>query len=349
MLNRLGRSVYLSSINEDMPPDFISGGMPVFLSLHIPEDYGDTFCQKAQRVCDTLYQQGCQIMADFSKHSLEVFGADDLPSLADRLHVYMARIDYGFSIREIADIAARMPVCLNAGTLNHEEAVFLAAAGDMICAMHNFYPRPETGLDADRYLDKTKMLQDMGLSVAAFIPGTVKRGPVYEGLPTIEEHRYIHPYISWAELVLKYHTDLVYVGDPGLDSHTINLINKTAETGILEIPCELHSLYRNLYGCVFTNRADAPAHLIRMADSRTDYSLTKEQAAPYNTIARSVGSITVDNELYLRYKGEMQITLKDFSADSKVNVIGHVSDAFMKLLQLVEPRMRFKLVSQDET
>ena len=43
-----------------------------------------------------------------------------------------------------------------------------------------------------------------------------------------------------------------------------------------------------------------------------------------HTIARKKGSITIDNELYGRYAGEMQIATHDLPVDEKVNVVGMV-------------------------
>ena len=43
--------------------------------------------------------------------------------------------------------------------------------GKEILAMHNYYPRSETGLDEEYFLRITKLLQDAGIHVIAFIPG----------------------------------------------------------------------------------------------------------------------------------------------------------------------------------
>ena len=69
--------------------------------------------------------------------------------------------------------------------------------------MHNFYPRPETGLDEDYLKERTALLQQYGFKVIAFIAGTGrKRGPLQEGLPTLEAHRYLPPLYACADLIL---------------------------------------------------------------------------------------------------------------------------------------------------
>ena len=103
--------------------------------------------------------------------------------------------------------------------------------------MHNYYPRSETGLDEEYFLRITKSLQDAGIHVIAFIPGDVlKRGPIFEGLPTLEHHRHISPYAAFMELILKYHVDQVFVGDPGISTYEIERIQSYCDTGVIDIP-----------------------------------------------------------------------------------------------------------------
>lgn len=44
------------------------------------------------------------------------------------------------------------------------------------------------------------------------------RGPLYQGLPTLEEHRGIHPLAGALDLLAS-NTDIVYIGDAGLSEH----------------------------------------------------------------------------------------------------------------------------------
>ena len=56
---------------------------------------------------------------------------------------------------------------------------------EKLTAGHNFYPRPETGLDAHWMQKKNEWLKQYGLKTAAFISGNGKlRGPIFAGFPT---------------------------------------------------------------------------------------------------------------------------------------------------------------------
>ncbi|WP_260676129.1 MupG family TIM beta-alpha barrel fold protein [Parageobacillus genomosp. 1] len=86
-----------------------------------------------------------------------------------------------------------MKVVFNASTMTEEEGDEIAACDvnwNHIEAWHNFYPRPETALAKDTGVEKNNMLRQKGLrKIAALIAGNKeKRGPLYEGLPTLEAH-----------------------------------------------------------------------------------------------------------------------------------------------------------------
>jgi len=56
------------------------------------------------------------------------------------------------------------------------------------------------------------------------------------------------------------------------------------------------------------------------------------------------GSITIDNENYGRYTGEIQIIRSDLKADDRVNVIGHVPENARLLLDCIKGGQAFMLV-----
>ena len=192
MLKTLGRSVYLTQFEEQRASlsAFAAGGAPVFISLHISEEFDAAYCARVQEMCDFLAAQGWRILADVSEKTIRQFGCADLTALAKRLHLWGLRLDYGFSLEQMCALAQQLPVAVNASTTTPEVARQLAAGGGTVIAMHNFYPRPETGLDPEFLRESTAALQAEGLQVYGFIPGdALLRGPLYKGLPTLEAHR----------------------------------------------------------------------------------------------------------------------------------------------------------------
>lgn len=332
MFNSLGFSVYVSSFaaQKEMLSRAAGNGAMVFLSLHISEEFSPSYCQQAEEVCHWLQSHDFRVIADVSTKTLAQFVQTDLVLFAKKLGIWALRIDYGFSEEEICTIAAQMPVVLNASTTSKETAVRVAQAGNLVMAMHNFYPRPETGLDEDFLYQSTKSLQQAGLKVLAFIPGdTVLRAPLHCGLPTLEKHRAQRPSACYVDLRLHYGMDGIFVGDPGISEEEQGYIMRYCTEQVLSIPAVLSAGQQALYHRVFTNRLDAPTWMVRFAESRV-YSCFGAEVAPCNTVLRPRGSITLDNRLYGRYSGEIQLLRKDFDADEKVNVIGTVpEDAFL--------------------
>lgn len=342
----LGYSLYLSTFAAQCPAlrGQAGTGAPLFLSLHISEEFDDSFCARAEASCQQAADMGYRIIADVSTKTVAQFGCGDLTELAKRLRLWALRIDYGFSRDEIMAMAEKMPIVLNASTTAVEDAKAIAAKGSCVMAMHNFYPRPETGLDEDYLRESTQQLQQAGLKVLAFIPGdTQKRGPIFEGLPTLEAHRKLLPSAAFVDLALNFGLKEIFVGDPGISQKEIDRITRFCKEGILSIPCEIDEPWHHLYNQVFTCRMDSPNRLVRFQESRI-YSCQGQTTEPYNCVERTVGSLTIDNIRYGRYSGEIMLIRSDLPADSRVNVIGHVPENALLLLSHIGRGMKFTLV-----
>lgn len=344
MSKLLGRSVYLSSFEcqrETLPP---GEGEVIFLSLHISEEFGPGYCERAEEICRMLTGAGYQILADVSVKTMAQFGERDLATLAGRLGLWGLRIDYGLSEGEMAALARRLPIALNASTVDLDAARRISGEGGRVMAMHNFYPRPETGLDAEYLRESTRALQAAGLEVLAFVPGDgEKRGPVHEGLPTLEEHRNALPSAAGADLLFRFGLDGVFVGDPGLSGKEWERMLRLCREGVVALPMELEPEYTGLYGKIFTSRVDSPEWLVRVRESR-EYSCVGDQVEPKGAQPRRRGCLTIDNALYGRYSGELQLVRRDLPTDERVNVIGRVPENALLLLDSIPRGEKFTFV-----
>lgn len=346
MPKTLGFSLYLSTFAAQWPTlrGWAGTGAPVFLSLHISEEFDGTYCQRAKEVCHTLADHGFRIIADVSVKTVQQFGCKDLTELAGVLRLWALRIDYGFSPDEIGEMAKKMPIVLNASTTSPEDAVHIREQAKEVFALHNFYPRPETGLDEDLMKYTTDSLRSAGLKVLAFIPGdTQLRGPVFEGLPTLEAHRSCLTSAAFVDLSLRFGIEEIFLADPGLSEKEQQRIALFCETGAIPIPAQLDETYAHLYGQVFTCRVDSPKWMIRFQESRV-YSCKGESVEPGNCIPRERGTITIDNVNYGRYTGEIMMIRSPLKADPRVNVIGTVPEEAWLLMDNVRNGSKFMLV-----
>lgn len=346
MSKTLGFSLYLSTFEAQRPAllPWAGTGAPIFLSLHISEEFDATYCQRAREICHLLAVFGFRTIADVSVKTLQQFGCESLTELAKELKLWGLRIDYGFTAREIEEMATQMPIVLNASTTSPADARRIAAKGQEVFALHNFYPRPETGLDEELLTQTTQRLREAGLSVQAFIPGdTLLRGPLHEGLPTLEAHRHALPSAAFVDMALRFGMDDIFLADPGLSDKEQQRIAHFCKTGVICVPAQLDEDWKHLYGKVFTCRIDSPRWLIRFQESRI-YSCQGDVVEPHNCVERRRGVITVDNQNYGRYSGELMLIREELPADGRVNVIGAVPENAWLLIDRIDRGAKFMLV-----
>ncbi|VWX38769.1 DUF871 domain-containing protein [Exiguobacterium oxidotolerans] len=344
-----GLAVYLSEpLTDESTNRLIQmrdlGFTSIFTSLHIPEDDSSLYTSRLQELGRLAQQLKMELVADIAPSSLAALGKtwDDAATLIE-WGVTGLRVDYGITPTQVADLSKRMMVALNASTVTAEELDLMKAEGlvlEQVEAWHNFYPRPETGLDQDWFNAKNRWLREQGIRVQAFIPGDgQRRGPLHETLPTLEDHRGQSPFACYLELEAS--VDRILIGDPGLSASTMRQFAAYQEgiivlraTGQSDDPLLTH---------VQTNRLDPARDVIRSVESRSSGRPDSGLLEPAALSDRPVGSITIDNLRYGRYAGELQITKRDLAADERVNVIGRVIEVDRPLLQQIGPGGRFRI------
>ncbi|WP_017437270.1 DUF871 domain-containing protein [Saccharococcus caldoxylosilyticus] len=328
------------------------GCTELFTSLHIPEDDLDKYHQKLPRIGELAKRCGVGVVADVTPSSLTKLGiSGERLSALRGWGISGLRLDDGFSMKEAAHYSHQIKVALNASTLTErecDELVACSANWGRIEAWHNFYPRPETGLSKETVIQKNQILRRKGIrTIAAFIPGNKeKRGPLHQGLPTLEAHRHMDPLCAYAELVRDCNVDKVFIGDISVTDDALMRI-KEFQDGVIPLrylPLVEQRELLSMVETVHTNRRDAARDVIRSLESRLSFLWPKHLLAPTCTIERQKGSVTIDNIKYGRYAGELQITLTDLPADDKVNVIGRIIEDDLPLLAYVGGGQRFRLV-----
>lgn len=344
MSNRFGFAVYVSVFKEQLPMlEKLKGrNIPIFTSLHIGEEVSKNYVSEVEAMCDWLHENGFYILADVSPYTLDRFEETSLNALVERLHINNLRLDFGFNLQSLDDDLKQVDVTYNASTILGEIKTRANAS-----YMHNFYPRPETGLDVELFEQLNQSIRTVDGKILAFIAGDQeKRGPIFEGLPTLEHHRYLAPYAQYVDLIRNYEMDGVYLGDVFLLDAQLDLILTYEKDGILRLPVDFESKHETLYNQLFTVRVDSPSGLIRVQESR-EFAQVGKEVTPNHTIKRPRGTITMDNERYKRYSGEVQIMKADYPADDRVNVIGQVSKEYLLLLDNLKNGEKFVFVREE--
>ena len=351
----IGVSIYLSQKIDEIENylDQMAGyGIKsIFTSFHIKEENSKDSMDKITKLCEKVVKYKMDLMVDIStdtllKHNMTL---DEMMNFLKDNAINKVRIDYGFSVNEIKKISEQFEIVLNASTINDKYCDELESTGldlNRITVCHNFYPRPETGLSSEFLLKKNNYFKSKGFKIQAFIPGDKeKRGPLKEGLPTIEKHRHENLLSSYIELKDELLVDQVLIGDISILEDSLKRILLYDKERIIELKMEsFYKLDEDIKNIIFDiqkNREDYSELVLRSTMTRVKI---KDSIKAFNNIERKTGYITLDNENYGRYNGELQIALVDLKSDERVNVIGKIHDEDIILLKFIKDDVRFRLI-----
>lgn len=304
----------------------------IFSSAHINEAndaYGDL-----KKIADEASKQGMKLILDVSRPT---FYQLKLPE-----NLYAIRLDYGFSKEEIVELSkhSTYKIELNASTLSKDDILKLIAMGletKNIRASFNFYPKLYTGHDIQFVKERLELWKELKISTLIFIPSkSGKRPPMYEGLPSVEKHRFQDLELTIEELKAL-EVDEIAFGDAyasfselrRLKEHQVEefLLPFTPEK---ELPKDLQiHLAGNL-----KVRPDYNSFFLRCTSKRG-----KESIPAFHQVERTIGSVTIDNDGFLRYRGEICLQIATLPVDSRVNVVGkfEFTDTILEALKKGKP------------
>lgn len=307
----------------------------VFTTLRIPGDDLAGFKKNFQETGAYIRENFTEFVADVSPSVFQNFSLEELKQCG----VTALRIDNGIPETEIAKLSKEFKIVLNASTINDAfiEELYRCGYSGQIEAWHNYYPRRNTGLDEQFFESRNAWMHERKIKMAAFIPGDAElRGTIFEGLPTLECHRSCSPVLAYLEMVCRYQADTVILGDFDLQEETFEKMKYLLSQGGLRIRVE-RVAEKSILGMSHHNRVDIAADVIRSNEYRR---INKKHFSPANTAERPAGSVTIDNEGYSRYMGELQIVLKDLPADERVNVVANVAAEDLPLLPYLKDSTR---------
>lgn len=333
-----------------------AGFRHIFTSLHIPEANYTQILNEFKQILALSRQLGMHVIADISPNAYTYLGiaVNDLAAFKS-MGLTGVRLDYGFKpelIAEYSNNSCGLRVELNASTITADFMSQIMDAGanqTNLCACHNYYPRQNTGISVDSMRRKNAIFQQYKIPVSAFIAlSHSKRGPLYEGLPTLEFTRKMSLRIA-GQILLQLGVDNLFFGDScatmveltQLAQLTPNLI----ELELIKFNSNLS--YADLLNRIHSNRPDSAEDVIRSQESRLlllENSVISLKIGPENCHPRPRGSVCVDNLNYLRYSGELQICKRDLPADNRVNLIGELSFDSHYLLEYIGDAQQFKLI-----
>ena len=320
------------------------GFREVFSSIHLPELALKDQVEMLEELARTANHLGMELTVDIGGGEIGQLLADSQMCARVRsAGIGLLRLDYGFCTEQAGALYNRLGIkgfVVNASIYDREEAEAvkknLTAIDSRLelRACHNFYPRPETGLDREFFNEQNRIFAELGLITYACIPGkSYPRPPLGLGLPTLEQHRGMNLEQVCVDLVCSPGIGGVMAADEFFNDTELacvaRAVNREAltlqirlETGVGQVEREL------ILGTSHHIRYDSNRQVLRSRTSR-EMSRIGAKVAPGLTGERRRGMVTVDNERYGRYSSEVQILLADLEADSRVNCCGQISEEDM--------------------
>ena len=88
------------------------------------------------------------------------------------------------------------------------------------------------------------------------------------------------------------------------------------------------------------DRPDSSDLVFRSQESRQ----YRQQILPEGICERPAGSISLSNEKYRRYMGELEAARVDLPADERLNIIGQVAPEYLRYLSCIRQGLGIKFV-----
>ena len=306
----------LESSLEYLKCAYEHGAEMMFTSAHINE--ADKSIDDLNIIIEKAYEYGIKVVIDVSKNAYENL------NLSDKVFCY--RLDYGFSDEEIVELSksGKHYIELNASTLSKEKLEKYLSMGlniERTRASFNYYPKLYTAHSIGDATKKVEMFKKYGIGVSAFLPSFYgKRPPMYEGLPSIEMHRNQELAISIEELKAIGVSE-IYFGDAYASVDEIKLLESHNKDEIV-LDVELNVLDENIISYLTSTmrlRPDYNDYLLRFGKTKqTNIEIIKYQGK------RKKFDLTIDNILFKRYSGEINLVIDELPYEERVNVIGSV-------------------------
>lgn len=341
-----GISLYFSSgaaKNEEIIRKASSCGVKyAFTSLHIPEENGVEYKKDIRRMLDSCLEGGLQLIVDVGPETLGKLGVSSIEALVNT-GITHVRLDYGFSPQETVRIAEKFHVVFNASTITETDIREWKMAGadfTRFTACHNFYPKQFTALSMENVRETNRRLRWLGFETMGFIPGNKElRGPLQEGLPTVEEHRVRRNEVllNMLELFFNGMCGAVLIGDVDVREKDWEDMAALSQDYV-RLRAEIRPEYSFVKDIIHHDRPDSSDLVFRSRESRQ----YKQRILPEKICGRPAGSISLSNEKYLRYMGELEVARVDLPADERLNIIGQVAPEDMRYLAYIRQGLGIK-------
>ncbi len=358
-MRKLGISLYVEKSNIDEMKRYIdkayqSGFSRIFSCLLSVNETVEKIKKDFLEINTYAHEKGFEIFVDVSPRVFDKFGISykDL-SFFKEIGADGIRLDAGFTGNEESLMTfnpQNLKIEINMSNDTHYIDTIMDYCPNKynLVGCHNFYPHKYSGLSLEHFQSCNQNFKKYGIRTAAFVTTTNKDafGPwlVTDGLSTLEMHRNLPLDVQIKHMIaLEDIDDIIisncYPTDEELEkisklrldilSFNIQLIDNLPKIEEKIILDELHF-----------NRGDLNTQMIRSTQSRVKYKNhyfeiinTPEYIFP--------GDVIIESSEYGHYAGELQIAKRKMKNSGKSNVVGHIVEEELFLLDYVKAWQKF--------
>lgn len=339
----------ISMIKEYIRTMKNAGFNSVFTTIFVPEEDKSRYLENLKAVGEECKKNHMELMLGISEESIEEVGLDMSVDSLKEMGITGIRVTHTTDPKLIADLSEHMKVAISASHTTSEDLKRLNDLGaefNNLEAWFYYYDREEIGLSEEYMKNRIRFWKNMDIKTCAFAPGDDHHIGVFVGHLTLEKHRRKHPLYSCINLLEELGVDSVIIGDSPLHYKTIHQFSNYMEKKLLVFYVDvLDYEYFPLVKGLHKNRIDEAEYVIRAEDMvfKSDVHVVNRYL-----VSRPRGSLTLDNYKYGRYMGEFHITKVDMELSRRVNVVAHVREEDIDLIDVCSGGTLFEIVDNAE-
>jgi uncharacterized protein len=358
-MGKLGISIYQEKTTEEEIYKYIdiaseNGFSRIFSCLLSVNDTKENIANKFRKTNEYAKSKGFEIIVDVSPRVFNELGISykDL-SFFKEIGADGLRLDMGFtgseeSLMTFNDENLKIEINMSINTHYIDTIMDFMPNKDNLIACHNFYPHRYSGLNFDHFMKCTEKFNKHGLRTAAFITsqneGTFGPWPVADGLPTLELHRNLPIEVQAKHLIALGNINDIIISNcypTEEEMKKLGSMRKDMVTFDVYLEESTPEIERKiLFEERHFNRGDFSDNLIRSTQSRVKYKGHDFKLFNAPEIIKK-GDIVIESSEYGHYAGELQIALSDMVNSGKSNVVGHIKEEEIFILDYIKPWQKF--------
>ena len=361
-MQSLGISVYPDRANKDDIEQYLKlasslGYTKLFTCLISASKNKEQLMTEFSEFTELCHKYNFEVAADSNNEVFDLLEATpyDLKPF-NEIGLDILRLDAHFD--EQGDMAItknpyNIKIQYNASSnIGLDNLIERGADASNMCMCHNFYPEPFSGLSEARFTELSKKYKALGLTIGAFVcsqeSDTYGPWDLIDNLPTLEDDRHRPIDLQARHLAATGLVDEIIISDMFASEEELKALANTDFTktcfkvelqeGISE--AEVEDLFEKNH---FT-RPDASEYFLRSSFPRLDY---RETSIPARNIGQGYfekGDVMIPNDNFIRYRGEVEVALRDMPDDNTRNLAAKVLPEEVFLLDYIKPEYPFGFI-----